>query len=595
MAFATHFQWRHVLRAFAAIVALLTLSFATADVDALAADYRIENGWFFSQTGGDTEDPRDGFTVTDDDSVRFWTAFNNFGGIQTVGYPVTQRFTWDGFTTQVFQKVAFQWRPETQTAAFINVFDDLNARGFDKALEGKLIPRQEEFDEQDLEFSTIQSRRIALLDAEPAFREQFHSVSDPVLWYGLPQSEVREFGDGLLRTIRLQRAVFQLWTRDVPWAKAGTVTVANGGDEAKSLGLWPATATSPLPAAPLPPPPPELGLSDFYMKHLDAAGIPVVSSATVRDEALFRAAGIAQEMLAHRPDLLPSIIGAGASIAVIANLERLTEIPEYSNLYVQFPGVDWDVRAGGGLGATTFIPVTSARENNLLCDADDPYQNNDVLVHEFGHSILNLGIRLMPDGEEFVARLQTAYEQSTGSGLWRFTYAGTNIEEYWAEGVQSWFNLNGPPNSDQNDINTRSELLEYDPGLSSLLREVFGDTQISSSCQQLDDSASILVEGNVIGPDGKPDPTVEIWAFDRTRSYFGSSFPSRFALRLPPGRYTLGVNSATDPDCGSVGFYGPGGFVARHANASTILVEDDPIDGIEIKLPASIGELCEGG
>jgi len=45
--------------------------------------------------------------------------------------------------------------------------------------------------------------------------------------------------------VRLQRAVIQLWKVDVPWAKAGETTVANGGDVAKEAGLFPPDATTP--------------------------------------------------------------------------------------------------------------------------------------------------------------------------------------------------------------------------------------------------------------------------------------------------------------------------------------------------------------
>ena len=52
----------------------------------------------------------------------------------------------------------------------------------------------------------------------------------------------------------MQRAVLQIWTQDFPWATAGQVTVANGGDVAKQLGMFPANAMHPAPA-PAPPPP----------------------------------------------------------------------------------------------------------------------------------------------------------------------------------------------------------------------------------------------------------------------------------------------------------------------------------------------------
>ena len=61
--------------------------------------------------------------------------------------------------------------------------------------------------------------------------------------YGLPTSRVVDNGNH--NVIRLQRAVIQQWKVDVPWARAGPVTVANGGDVGKEAGLFPAGAITP--------------------------------------------------------------------------------------------------------------------------------------------------------------------------------------------------------------------------------------------------------------------------------------------------------------------------------------------------------------
>lgn len=48
--------------------------------------------------------------------------------------------------------------------------------------------------------------------------------------------------------------------------------------------------------------------------------------------------------------------------------------------------------------------------------------------------------------------------------------------EYWAEGVQSYFHVNGyakPPNGIHGEINTREKLRRYDPTLYNLIRTVF--------------------------------------------------------------------------------------------------------------------------
>ena len=62
-------------------------------------------------------------------------------------------------------------------------------------------------------------------------------------------------------------------------------------------------------------------------------------------------------------------------------------------------------------------------------------------------------------------------------GLWKTKYASTNRMEYWAEGVQSWFNNNRENDHDHNHVNTRKELIDYDPGLAKLCQEIFGDRE----------------------------------------------------------------------------------------------------------------------
>ena len=63
-------------------------------------------------------------------------------------------------------------------------------------------------------------------------------------------------------------------------------------------------------------------------------------------------------------------------------------------------------------------------------------------------------------------------------GLWETKYASTNHHEYWAEGVQSWFDNNREDDHDHNHVNTRAELKEYDPRLAALCEEVFGETKL---------------------------------------------------------------------------------------------------------------------
>jgi len=78
----------------------------------------------------------------------------------------------------------------------------------------------------------------------------------------------------------------------------------------------------------------------------------------------------------------------------------------------------------------------------------------------------------------FDPRLQAAYQKAMSAGLWKGKYASVNHHEYFAEGVQSWFDNNREDDHDHNHVDTREELLDYDPELAALCREVFRDTEL---------------------------------------------------------------------------------------------------------------------
>jgi hypothetical protein len=216
-------------------------------------------------------------------------------------------------------------------------------------------------------------------------------------------------------------------------------------------------------------PPAALELSPSYVKHISIGGLPVVSSAKVSDFALKEAAYLISHMLAHRPEVREAMVKNKVRCAVMAYNERTTDIPEHSDLK---PKDYWNVRARG-LGATRVRPAVSGAEENLLCYPGDPYSTENILIHEFGHAMHEMG--LSTADPTFDPRLREAFEHARKAGLWKGTYAATNRNEYWAEGVQSWFDTNRENDSQHNHVNTREELKAYDPALAELLKEVFGD------------------------------------------------------------------------------------------------------------------------
>jgi hypothetical protein len=200
-------------------------------------DYDISNGHFYTQTGGGGGR---GFAITDDDGIRFWSEFQRWGGVAVLGYPISQRFLWDGFVAQATQRVVMQWRPEMQQVSFVNVFDRLHDLGFDDDLfTARQTPRPlDPAADAGKPFQQVARERLALLDASPAIRAAYYGVpGDPIQLNGLPASPVTDMGNHV--AIRCQRVVIQQWKEDVPWARAGDVTFALGGDIAKETGALP--------------------------------------------------------------------------------------------------------------------------------------------------------------------------------------------------------------------------------------------------------------------------------------------------------------------------------------------------------------------
>ena len=212
-------------------------------------------------------------------------------------------------------------------------------------------------------------------------------------------------------------------------------------------------------------------LAPFYQKCVSVGGFPVVGSAKVSDSALLEAAWLIDHMLTDRDDIRRAMIANKVRCAVMAIGELTTDIPEHNDLT---PKKYWDRRARG-LGATAERPAVSGAEENLLCAPGDPYREENILIHEFAHAIHEMGMNTVDPG--FDGRLAVAYAGAMKAGLWKGKYAATNRMEYWAEGVQSWFDTNRVNDHDHNHVHLRGQLKEYDPALAALIAEVFGDKE----------------------------------------------------------------------------------------------------------------------
>jgi hypothetical protein len=225
------------------------------------------------------------------------------------------------------------------------------------------------------------------------------------------------------------------------------------------------------------------GIPAYYTQVVSAHGYPICASAKVNPYALKEAAYLVDLMLAKRPDIREAMIASGSRLCILAHNEFTTEQPEWARLAKEpvpgFEGIsikDYRDARARGMGGSHTDPFCSCAEENLLAYEGDPYPTECILIHEFAHNIHLRGLANVDP--TFDARVKAAYDAAMKAGLWKGKYASVNHHEYFAEGVQSWFDNNRFDDHDHNHVHLRSQLMEYDPQLAALCREVFSDTDL---------------------------------------------------------------------------------------------------------------------
>lgn len=229
-------------------------------------------------------------------------------------------------------------------------------------------------------------------------------------------------------------------------------------------------------------PPVELELDAFYKKYSNVNGIHIISSHRVPDSAFVKACEIIDFMTSGLPEkVLTQMVKMNTRVGIMARYEGTTDIPEHAHL-ASDTTLNWDVRARG-LGGTLEMPLTTCAEENLLCYQIDKYHAEDILIHEFAHTIHGVGI--IPLDDSFNDLLQEKLDAAMAAGKYENTYAATNIWEYWAEGVQNWFNVNAEVekvDGKHNWVNTREDMKKYDRDLYEIVSRYFPEFETSPSC-----------------------------------------------------------------------------------------------------------------
>ena len=219
-------------------------------------------------------------------------------------------------------------------------------------------------------------------------------------------------------------------------------------------------------------------LSTTYYKKYVMLGttlensIPIVCGSNVTDLAM-QQAKLQCSYIANTPAILNMLRQQRIHIVIFGNSEYPDVIPGWD------PNLD-ATRYAGGYGPNMPGASCGIHMGDILNNTFDRYPTENIVIHEFGHAVIDFGLDKLFPG--FKDNISAIWNRAKTKGLWKNTYAITNASEYWAEGVQSYFNLNGkgPEAGDgtHNHVNTRALLKTYDPEFYDVLHNVYGDATL---------------------------------------------------------------------------------------------------------------------
>jgi hypothetical protein len=236
------------------------------------------------------------------------------------------------------------------------------------------------------------------------------------------------------------------------------------------------------------PPPARFKIDPYYTKFTYAREFTVLGSKEVRDEALLKANDIIRKMFAYRHDVLKALIGDGVRLVVLARQEKLSDLPEFR-----------DARNEAGFDEVRYLDYTQklkllvVPEENVLGLPKEPFAGKCMVISVLAKALYHVtGSRpaitdrdRRPDRQQYELRVKRldiefdhalgkVYENALSKGLWQGTATARNRVEYWAAGVEAYFDAAGdgePPNLADRPITTRELLKAYDPSLFALVDE----------------------------------------------------------------------------------------------------------------------------
>ncbi len=259
----------------------------------------------------------------------------------------------------------------------------------------------------------------------------------------------------------------------------------------KTMNLTPATDWRYTPVRVQPSviaPPAKFKFDAYYTKFTYAREFPVLGSKLASDAALLAANDTVRKMFAYRHDVLKAMIADGARLVVLGRDEKLSDLPEFK-----------DAKNKAELDLVRYCDYTPTLklmvvpEENVLRLAKEPFAGKCMTVSAFAKGLYRATALRPVDAEfenrrekqqyelrvkrldiEFDKRLTKLFDAAAEKKLWKGTAAARDRAEYWAAGVEAYFDAGGTgvaPNGADRPVTTRELLKVYDPELFALVDE----------------------------------------------------------------------------------------------------------------------------
>jgi hypothetical protein len=227
--------------------------------------------------------------------------------------------------------------------------------------------------------------------------------------------------------------------------------------------------------------------SEWISKYVWCRGFSILGTKRVSEKAMLEAGRIIRNMFRYRHDILKAIIDANVQLVVIAQGQSPGDIPDIKKIRRK-----WFVNKQSSPAKQSPLFRFSTAETNLLKTAGNPARGENLMIRDMAllmYYITGLrevdpaynkrkhvqqyekGLERMDRG--FDEKVRELYRNAKKRNLWAGTPAMKNRFNYFAEGVQSFFNANQIITSGNDHVNTREQLQAHDPDLALYIGDIF--------------------------------------------------------------------------------------------------------------------------